>query len=353
MDEGAAILSLEGGILYCNRRFAEMLRSPISNILGRDIIECLEATEQEKFHSLRRQALGGIGAKTELDLRAADGSMTPVIASLQPLAMQEVQTLGMIITDLTEQKKTAEVLKQYSQNLSRKNVELQRRAEQLARMSSELTLAEKRERKRMSQVLHDGLQQMLASAKMQLSCMIDELSDGRHKRLAVGIEEILSESITVSRSLCMDLSPPVLHEGDLADGLEWLVRAMDEKHRFRVELCIQARAELPEDIKILLYESVRELLFNAVKHARVHSARLQMGKDGGDRLRVSVSDDGSGFDTARLEKRQGNNRGFGLSSIRERLELIGGALKIESAPGKGSSFTISVPIRPSIKARKG
>jgi CheY-like chemotaxis protein/two-component sensor histidine kinase len=203
-------------------------------------------------------------------------------------------------------------------------------------------MAEQRERKRLSRILHDGLQQHLATAKMRISYFADKLRDrdGRHEALA--IEDILGESIQMSRSLSVELSPPVLQEAGLAGGLEWLARWMRDKHNFNVELSLDGRPRLPEDVTVLVFESVRELLFNAVKHAKVSWARVSLQQNGSSETRIVVSDEGMGFDPALLTSMESAG-GLGLFSIRERIDSIGGSFEIDSAPGKGCRFALIVP----------
>ena len=158
------------------------------------------------------------------------------------------------------------------------NEELESRTKQLGLLAAELTLAEQRERKRLSQLLHDGLQQHLLSAKMRLGGVTELILDVGLKQATAEIEKIIGESVQLSRSLSDALSPPILHECGLSGGLEWLVRWMRDKHNFKVDLSIETQPELPEDVKILVFESVRELLVNAVKHSKVRSARVSLNQ---------------------------------------------------------------------------
>ena len=135
----------------------------------------------------------------------------------------------------------------------------------------------------------------------------------------------------------------ILHEFGLNAGLEWLTRWMADKQGFSVDLEMEAIGPLPDAIKILLFESVRELLFNAVKHSHTRSARVSLGTADGF-LRLVVSDQGVGFDPNTKPPAGELGSGFGLFSIQERLELIGGQFEIASAPGKGSRFVLSVPV---------
>jgi signal transduction histidine kinase/ActR/RegA family two-component response regulator len=221
--------------------------------------------------------------------------------------------------------------------------ELARRADQLRRLAGELTLAEQRERRRLATVLHDHLQQLLVGARLR-SALIGRTA-GSMAQTAGEIEALLSESIEVSRSLTSELSPPISHEGGLRAALEWLARWMADKHGLAVAL--SADVPLPpllEDVTILLFESVRELLFNAVKHARAATAAVSLRLVEGEMLQITVGDSGPGFAPAALQQVGGIAGGFGLISIRERLSLFGGRMEIDSTPGGGSRVMLIAPL---------
>ena len=190
--------------------------------------------------------------------------------------------------------------RQMESELKATNEQLNTRAAQLRALSGELTMVEQCERRRLSRVLHDGLQQYLAAAKLRLGCLAEQ-GDSKIRQAASEIEGMLAESIRMSRSLSAELSPPVLHEQGLAAGLKWLSRWMRDKHNFSVELVIEKEIEPVEDIKILLFESVRELLFNAVKHAGTAGASVHLQAMDGKGIRLTVSDEGKGFDIHQIK----------------------------------------------------
>jgi CheY-like chemotaxis protein len=162
--------------------------------------------------------------------------------------------------------------------------------------------------------------------------------------MAESLIEMLDESIRASRSLTADLSPPVLHEKGLAAGLEWLGRQMQEKHGLTLDITADASAEPgAEQIRIFLFEAVRELLLNIVKHARVHHAQVLMRRFEISEIELTVADEGAGFDPEKIEAAQYTTGGFGLFSIRERLSYLGGRMIVQSAPGHGSRFTLIAP----------
>jgi PAS domain S-box-containing protein len=290
----------------------------------------------------------------EFRLRAKDGSWRWQLAVGTNL-LDDPAVGGILINsrDITERKEAEEKLQISEESLRQANqlleervrertAELEKRAEQLGRLSSQLTMAEQRERKHLAQILHDGLQQYLVAAKMQVGGLIEQAPDDALKQAAVAVDDLLNESVKVSRSLATELSPRILHETGLLAGLEWLSRWMSDKHGLKVELVKQMNAPvLTEDVKVLVYESVKELLLNVAKHAETHSARVSLAQEDGRLLQITVSDDGVGFDPAGASV---NDESFGLFSIRERLGLIGGRFEADSAPGNGARFTLRVPL---------
>lgn len=232
--------------------------------------------------------------------------------------------------------------------LMRVNEQLNARADQLRALTGELAMAEQRERMRLSRILHDGLQQHLVAAKIQLACAAEHLENEKHKQVLETIVSILAQSIQLARSLSVDLSPPVLRHGSLTQGLEWLSRWMHDQYDFQVDLYIDDESALPMDEKIILFESIRELLFNAVKHARVVSAEIHLQRVDVKQIRISVIDKGVGFDPEQIRPAGDIGAGFGLFSIHERIGLIGGHFDIDSSPGKGSCITLTVPHAPAV-----
>lgn len=261
---------------------------------------------------------------------------------LEQRVRQRTEELGEMVDQLTRE---ARQRAQAEERLSHSYDELQHRAEQLSRLASELTLAEQRERHRLAQVLHDHLQQLLVAAKMELGALLRGTENGDHEAAIDDAMKLLDEAIQESRSLSMELSPPVLHKKGLAAGLDWLSRWMQETYGLRVELETEPGADTQrEDIRTLLFQSLRELLFNTVKHAGVDSAKVALRREGED-LQIILLDRGRGFDVETVWKKTAHAMGgFGLFSIRERMSLLGGRLEIESRPGEGSMFRLTVPI---------
>jgi len=223
--------------------------------------------------------------------------------------------------------------------------ELERRTLQLSRLASQLTLAEQKARKQLASTLHDGLQQLLFSARMT----IDRAAKGNSQADQVGLLQRaradVNEAMEATRTLSVDLFPPVLQLGGLPAALAWLAKRTHEQYSIVVNVSADPLAN-PEatDVRILLFEVVRELLFNAIKHARVDRVDVKLAVGPGDTIHIQVSDEGIGFDpNATLHHEDQHQVGLGLFSIQERLALFGGHLEVHSAPGKGARFILTVP----------
>jgi len=137
----------------------------------------------------------------------------------------------------------------------------------------------------------------------------------------------------------------VLQRSGFPAALKWLADWTRDKYKIEVHVAADPRADSErKDVRTLLFESVRELLFNAVKHARAERVFLELALDPEDQLSITVTDEGIGFEPAELDDRsKAGEVGWGLFSIRERLTLLGGRVEIESAPGKGARIRLVAP----------
>jgi CheY-like chemotaxis protein/anti-sigma regulatory factor (Ser/Thr protein kinase) len=151
--------------------------------------------------------------------------------------------------------------------------------------------------------------------------------------------------MAAARSLNFELFPPMLQHSGLPAALTWLANWTRDKYKLDVEVVADPRADSArKDVRTLLFESVREVLFNAVKHAEADRARLELALDADDQLCITVTDQGIGFDPAALDDRsKAGELGWGLFSIRERLTLLGGRFDVDSAPGRGTRVRLVAP----------
>jgi len=221
---------------------------------------------------------------------------------------------------------------------------LSQRTDQLKALAREVTRAEERERRKISEVIHDQLQQLLSVARIKLGMALGQVGTRSHQESLSEVDDLIAESLDITRSLTAELSPAILRRSGLAAALRWLGRWYEAQFALKVTVEAEEDVDVEEEIRVALFRSVRELLFNVVKHAGVTSARVQLEREADDRVRILVSDDGAGFDPEAVRAREGTGVSFGLFSLRERLELLGGQFEVDSAPGRGASFTMFAPL---------
>lgn len=220
----------------------------------------------------------------------------------------------------------------------------------LRALATELNLAEQRERKRLAAELHDHLAQMIVLGRLTLTQAkrIDKVPSACVELLDRA-EGILAESLNYTRTMVADLAPPVLHDLGLPTALKWLAEYMRRYElSVTVELPPEERLQLPEDRSVLLFQSVRELLVNISKHAGSTEAWVK-AEWNHDELHITVKDQGKGFDPGSLaavnaEEATGLSSKFGLFSIRERMQALGGRFDVESSSGGGTTATLVLPL---------
>jgi PAS domain S-box-containing protein len=267
-----------------------------------------------------------------------DGSTFPILLHTN-LIIKQKDLVGFrgIIVDITEQKKI-------ETKLHKSNDQLLMLTEQLRRLTMKLMVNESIERNRVARILHDDLQQMLVGAKLHLELFSKSFKGREQKYLEKSIE-LISQSIQLSRSLTEELVPVVLVQKDLGKIIKWLCDFVKKTYNLKVGLKLFDKIEINnEDIRLFVYQSIRELLFNTVKHSGTNIAHVTLRKDISGNLKIIVSDKGIGFDSDIINKGKDPDSHFGLFSIRERLSLLKGSLVLESFPGKGTNCTLKMPL---------
>jgi PAS domain S-box-containing protein len=234
--------------------------------------------------------------------------------------------------DITERKKAEQKLLEYQK--------------QLKRLAAQLALAEERERRRIAGELHDHVSQSLALAKIKLDSLHSAL---RSQPLAGVIEDLsgsIEKAIQDTRTLTFDLSYPILYElGFEAAVVEWLNEQVRDKNGIAVEFADDNQPKpLDDDVRVLLFRNVRELLINCIKHANADRVRVGIRRIN-DSIEVTVEDNGVGFDLTEVKSMAARRSEFGLLSIRESLEELGGRFEIESKPGAGCKATMTAPLK--------
>ncbi len=347
---GYATIDRRGTLQSCNLTLAAFLGLDRNAVRGRS----LSAYLSPEHRPLLAMLLDGLRRDHErrplqVSVRDREGERRWVLLRIEPLESDRTDGEEYLIslTDITElrqaQRELSELNRSLEQRVRERTALAELRAGKLARLAAELSRTEQRERQRLAKQLHDHLQQTLAALGLRL-----ELLQRRRETTALSpdldrLRRMVDEALEATRSLTLELSPPVLRHGRLPDALLWLSQWAADRHGIAVETRIDAAADPGDpDQRIMLFEAVRELLFNVRKHAGIDRAELTAGSRNG-LLRIAVVDRGVGI--AAEQTRPLGSEGFGIFSIRERLEAVGGELSLRALAGGGTEAAIALPIR--------
>ena len=342
------ILSVDerGIIVTANRALETMFGWKADELIGRSVDQLAPETMRDQHVAHRSnffQATESVYAALNLVGQRKDGSLFPIEVSVNRAVTHKGAHAIAFVTDITARKHAEEELRRSHAALEERTVELERLTAQLRRLASQLTLAEQRTREEIARTLHDGIQQLLVAAvmRLQLAKRGATLSP-REKEMVSEAQNDINHAIAASRSLSVELFPPALYTSGLPAAVAWLAKSMREKYGIIVETSIDPLANADhKEVRALVFESLRELLFNAVKHAKVNKVAVDLALGPDDTLCVTVTDQGVGFEPAKIfDPVTSQKGGLGLFSIRERLTLLGGRLEVESTPGQGTRFRL-------------
>jgi PAS domain S-box-containing protein len=329
--QGIVSVEADGVIVTANRAFEAMFGWPAGELMGQNVGRLMPQAFPDGLESQGSREL--VGARR-------DGHRFPIEVTINWVPTPTGGRAFAFVTDITERHRAAAALRA-------RTIELEHRTRQLSRMASNVTLAEQHAREQIARTLHDGLQQLLviSSSNLDRQFQRDAERGAAPSELLSAARGHLDEAIAAARSLSIELFPPVLQRSGLPAALNWLARWVYEKYKIEVRAEVDARADSArKDVRTLLFESVRELLFNAVKHAQADQVSLELTLDARDQLCITVSDRGVGFEPATLDDRSASGQpGWGLFSIRERLTLLGGHFELDSAPGQGTRVRLIAP----------
>jgi PAS domain S-box-containing protein len=327
MSEGAATLSRSGAVLYCNRSFAKLMGRTQEKIIGIAVQSLVAKTERDGFESFLAEAQKAV-AKGEFNLRCGDGSLVPVYLSLNRFRGYKGHALGMVITDLREQKRTqAEEIK---------------KAEAMHRLLLERTLsAQEEERRRIARELHDESGQLLTSLLVGLRTLEGSRNLTDVKVQGRRLREITAQAIDEVGRLARGLHPTVLDDHGLGVALSRYVTEYIKSYNLAVDLQLSAldSSNLPSAVQIGLYRIVQEALTNVARHSGAKAVSIKFARLP-TALEVVVVDDGCGFDAKAVAV---SSHRLGIQSMRERAAMLGGTVSFPSQR-KGTKILVRVPL---------
>jgi PAS domain S-box-containing protein len=301
-------------------------------------IDAIESKEEVAAHidKIVRQGSDIFEAKQ----RKKDGTPCDVLVSSKLITVAGKPYLQAIWRDITELKKAEGILLEYQK--------------QLKRLAARLTLTEERERRRIAGKIHDEISQTLAMVKIKLDTLRNsppsEASAAEIEEISSSVEKVIQET----RTLTFELSNPILYELGLETAVaEWLSEQVQKKHGIATEFQDDGQTKpLDDDVRVLLFRNVRELLVNVIKHARAEKVKVRIERID-DSINVTVEDNGAGFAPAEAKVMTTKKTGFGLFSVRESLEELGGRFVIESKPGAGCKVTMTAPLKSKSRGKEG
>jgi PAS domain S-box-containing protein len=327
MSEGAATLSRNGAVLYCNRRFAELIGKPPGKVIGIAVQSLVAETERDRFETFLAKAQKGV-AKGEFSLRRRDGSLVPVNLSLNRFRGYEGQALGMVVTDLSEQKRTqAAEIKQ---------------TEAMHRWLLERAFSvQEEERRRIARELHDEAGQLLTSLLVGLRTLEDPAKEADFKAQGHRLRKIAAQAIEEIGRLARGLHPAVLDDHGLGVALSRYVAEYAETHKIAVHLSLRGldSSNLPQAVQIRLYRILQEALTNVARHSGAKKVSIIFARSA-TALKVAVIDDGCGFDA---EAVAATSHRLGIQGMRERAAMLGGTVSFTSQ-GKGTRMLVQIPL---------
>jgi two-component system CheB/CheR fusion protein len=258
----------------------------------------------------------------EMETHLPSGELRTIQASIQIVNVEETDALMLAFTDITDRVSNERMLRTAATSLS---------------------AADQLERQRISQILHDDLQQNIFAVKMQLAFLADAFAKGNAEAANVDLQQLdqwLAEAIATTRQLSVDLSPPVLRGEGLAEALQWVAAQMKSQYGLNVTVkSNDVQAVFHDDVRMVVFQALRELLFNIVKHSGTLEATVTLEQLDG-LVNITISDSGKGFNVDELNEQTSS----GLRKLRDRLFLVGANLKLESKPGNGTQVTIVAPL---------
>jgi PAS domain S-box-containing protein len=335
------LVDMDGQLLDANPAFLKMLGYEKDEIVGKSFKDLLHREDARisarLFKELwdgKRDSYSKENRYLHKDNRVVWGEAT--VSMLRDAGGLPQFAIAMI-ADITDRKKAEEDIRTYQG--------------QLQSLASLLSLTEERERRRLATDLHDHIGQALAISKIKLGVLQKSIIAADQAKPLGEVRELIEQMIQDTRSLTFELSLPVLYELGFEAAVEWYAKHVRSQHGIMVDV---QKDMLPipmdDEIKVLLFRSVRELMINIVKHAQARNARVTIRREGGD-VNIEVEDDGVGIQDVLRDPKLRSNGGFGLFSIRERLHYLGGRVQVESGDGQGTRITLMVPLQNAKKAQ--
>ena len=347
MNEATILIKTDrdGKITFANQKYCAITRYSLDQLLGKMLFENnLGAEESIVYEHIRHPERCRQVWQGEIYDHAKDYTFFWLDVTIIPIVSIEGQLYQYLVicSDITKRKETELELQKMNEAKL-----LKQQYEQKIRSTSIIT-GQERERKRMSQEIHDGIGQMLTALKFGLESFVSE-EEKEKKRLA-DLKSLLQTTIKEVRRISSDLLPTVLQDYGLSSALKELVTISQNASAipivFSDKLMIDKR--LNKNIEISLYRICQESINNAIKYSQGSKIKVKLTNDV-EFINLIIEDDGNGFDLSEIEKlNRTRESGNGLNNIRERADLINAKLYINSTPSKGTTIFVELALEEDI-----
>lgn len=374
--DGVIVSCPYGRVLRLNPAASQILgltERQLGNIERMTELLCVENAEGRRLDPdelpARRAMKGETVRNAVLAVSRPDGRKKWLSTSAAPILVEDGRMFGTVsvFSDITEIQELQAELRQSREKLEERvrrrtdaiskinrilKKEIQERKtaqerirtyhEELRYLASQLSLTEEKERRRIATELHDNIGQTLAITKIRLDEIRQKAAKTELSEDLANLQNLIGQAVRDTRSVISELSPPALYELGLGAAIETMAENFRKQHAISVSFDNSGWNDpaIGRDLQVLLYQAVRELLWNIVKHARADQVLLSLKADKSG-VRIAVEDNGIGFPAGSNRKTDLKAGKFGLFSIRERLSPLGGDLRIDSVPGR-TRVTITV-----------
>ncbi len=330
---GIALVDQQGRIVESNPALQKLLGYSQEELRHKEFTEFIQPEEAAGCRDLFQELVSGNRKSYRMEKRYVNGSGglawgRLLVSPFQSPGSEGQFAIGML-EDIGDQKEAEAKIRDYQ--------------EKLRSVALELSLTEERERRRLATDLHDNVGQILALAQIKLGGVRQSASNGQVGPLDE-VRQLIEQTIRYTRSLGFELSPPILYDLGFEAAVEWLAEQVQEQYGVQVKVAADRNPKpLHDEILILLFQLLRELVTNVVKLGRPNNVSVLIRRNRST-LAVEIENDGLEMDLG-PESLMPSAGGLGLFGIRERLKYLGGSLDVEAIPGQGTKMILKVPLK--------
>jgi PAS domain S-box-containing protein len=319
--------------VFVTNKFAEMHGYKPEELLGKDPLSLIHPDDREISREVASRRLRGEDVTPQYEVRRLKKDGATIWCEMMVTVIDYEGKPGIMgnIINITERKQAEEKLHVYH--------------ERLRSLASESSLAEEGERRRIATEVDDRINQNLAFAKLLMGSLLESVNDPYCRAEVREVSRLVDETIKDTRSLISELSSPVLYELGFVPAMQWLAQQTSKRLDIPIDFEDDGHPKpLSDDVRVILFQAVRELLANVIRHSGAQKAKVTIVRNE-DQIQINVRDDGIGFDPTAVGPSMGTRGRFGLFSIRERLEPLGGQMNVASRPGQGTQVVLVGPLK--------